>query len=430
MNRWFVVVLLASLIRSPFAFEIEGEGESYIVDPPIPPVEVDIWSDKGERSVYYPGEDIRVYFKLSRDAYVVVYDIDTEGRVKLLYPQDPYGYPMTEGRVTHRLPPVGSPWSYHVSGPTGIEYVAAVASTRPFDWDEYIYELGGGGSFEAVSTDPQLGIERINQLIAPRYDGMPYYVSDWTMFYVERRVPYPRFMCYDCHWPWHQYWDPYYDICPAFDVVIFGPYEDYYYRPPFNRYGRNPHFWYKRKTNKDYPTLRYKYKNTGDDYWNRKGKRMKPDDGDEYKKKTTYPDDRYRWKETDDIRVPDEDRWRSPEPVYPSREGKDKPGEDPDKREKDPGDDSGRESDTRPLYREEKQRAAEPSREERQGRDRSGDGDGSSDDRNRPSSTDRKRETAPESSGSSPSKRDKPTSQREQSQQESSHSTSSSRERS
>jgi len=429
MNRWFVIILLASLIRSAFAFDIEGEGESYIVDAPVPPVEVDIWSDKGERSVYYPGEDIRIYFKLSRDAYVVVYDVDTEGRVKLLYPQDPYEAPMTEGRVTHRLPPVGSPWSYNVSGPTGIEYVAVVASTRPFDWDEYIYELGGGGTFEAVSTDPQLGIERINQLIAPRYEGMPYYVSDWTMFYVERRVPYPRFMCYDCHWPWYQYWDPYYDICPAFDIVIFGPYESYYYNPPFNRYGRKPHFWYKKKTNKDYPNVRYKYKRTGDDYWETKGKRTKPDNnGDGYKEKTTFPEERYRWKETEDVREPDEDRWRSPEPVYPSREREapDKDGEYPDKRDKDPEDNSGGDSETRPLYREEKQRVTETPKSEPRGGERSG-GEDSSGDRTRPSSTDRQRESNPTPSGSSPVERDKPTSQREQSQRQTS---SSSREKS
>ena len=302
----FVAAFLVYLAACPlWAVEIEGRGGPSF-DPVVPPVDVDIWTDRGERAVYYAGESIRIYFEVSRDAYVVIYDVDTEGRVRLIYPVDPYSDGWVQSETTYRLPPVGTAWDLTVSGPPGIDYVVAVASTEPFLWDEYVEEMASG-VFETIDTDPQLGIERINQLIAPLRNDAPYYVSDRTMFYVERRVPYPRYMCYSCHTPWH--WDPYYDICPAFEVVIFSPYYDYYCPPPYNPWGRKPYYWYKRKTSGDYSEVRYKYKGGRSSYWDGRTKRL-----------VTQADEA-RFKRHDDARdqirtrsreIPDR-RWDSPD---------------------------------------------------------------------------------------------------------------------
>ncbi len=256
----FVLGIVVSVAQ---AIDVDG-GEELIVEPPRPPLQVSVWTDRGERAVYYPGERIRIYFRATQDAHVVVYDVDTEGRVKLLFPPDPFHGTWITGGRTYVLPPQGVHWDLRISGPAGIEYVVIVASTSPFEWDEYAERLASGGVLETITTDPQLGIERINQLIAPTYEGVPYYVSARTSFYVERRVPYPRYMCYDCHSPWH--WDPYYAICPAFEIVIYSRWDDYYYRPPYNPWGRRPYYWYKRKANREYPTVKYKYAE-GRSFW-------------------------------------------------------------------------------------------------------------------------------------------------------------------
>ena len=46
-------------------------------------LEVKVWVDKGDKALYEPGEDIRVYFRTNRDAYVLIYNIDTRGNVHL-----------------------------------------------------------------------------------------------------------------------------------------------------------------------------------------------------------------------------------------------------------------------------------------------------------------------------------------------------------
>jgi hypothetical protein len=339
----------------------------------VPPVEIDVWTDRGERAVYYADERIRIYFEVSRDAYVVIYDVDTEGKVRLIYPVDPYSDGWVQSGTTYRLPPPGTAWGLTVSGPPGIDYVVAVASTEPFLWDEYIEEMASG-VFETLVTDPQLGIERINQLIAPLRNDAPYYVSDQTMFYVERRVPYPRYMCYGCHTPW--YWDPYYDICPAFEIVIYSPYYDYYCVPPYNPWGRKPYYWYKRKTSGDYSSVRYKYKGGRDSYWDGRTKRLVTQTGEakfkrrddswreDRTKRYDIPDE--RWDSSDDQRRylwkgDDEDSERS-DFRYKEAERKD---DERTKEERRPESDDEKErstrtyKETRPLYKD--RRAKEPS---------------------------------------------------------------------
>src|SRR3972149_5538250 len=47
-----------------------------------------IWTSHGE--VYQRGERVRVYYRTERDAYVTLLRVDTDGRVRVLYPREPF----------------------------------------------------------------------------------------------------------------------------------------------------------------------------------------------------------------------------------------------------------------------------------------------------------------------------------------------------
>ena len=49
---------------------------------------VGVWLDRGQVEVYKRGERIRVGFQTNEDAYAVVYRIDTEGLVSIIWPRD------------------------------------------------------------------------------------------------------------------------------------------------------------------------------------------------------------------------------------------------------------------------------------------------------------------------------------------------------
>lgn len=99
---------------------------------------VKVWVDKGDKATYEPGEDIRVYFKTNRDAYVIIYDIDTRGNVHLLYPYDFRDSRFVEGNRPYRIPSLRDDYYLKVNGPEGTEKIVALATREPF----YLPDLG------------------------------------------------------------------------------------------------------------------------------------------------------------------------------------------------------------------------------------------------------------------------------------------------
>ena len=49
---------------------------------------VEVWAN--EEDTFRRGQQIRVYFRTSQDAYVTVFRVDTDGRVRVLYPVEPW----------------------------------------------------------------------------------------------------------------------------------------------------------------------------------------------------------------------------------------------------------------------------------------------------------------------------------------------------
>lgn len=111
-----------------------------VVPPPIvdPPSEnkdllVNVWTDKGNQNpTYYVGERIYISFTVTKDCYIVLYDIDSTGNVNILFP-NPY-HPdnlVRKGRV-YRLPAANYQHDLVIKGPTGEEIFFAVASSYAY----------------------------------------------------------------------------------------------------------------------------------------------------------------------------------------------------------------------------------------------------------------------------------------------------------
>lgn len=195
-----------------------------------PPLDVDVWVNKDEGGVYRPGESMRIYFRTSADAYVLLYNIDTEGYIHLIYPYGPSDRPFVEGGVTSVVPSRSDPYELAADGPPGMEYVVALASPVPFrdlpwylsvtDQGDRSDEGGEGDDTDQgyVVGDPYVGMERLNRRIVPPGHENDVASSD-TYFYIDRRVDYPRYVCADCHY--HQpYFDPYVGVCSVVDIRV------------------------------------------------------------------------------------------------------------------------------------------------------------------------------------------------------------------
>jgi Domain of unknown function (DUF4384) len=274
VGSWSVLVLGAIGLGAPPVAEAGGltvvpSGHGR------PPLRVKAWTDRGSEAIYHPGEPVEIRFTTNDHAYVVVYDIDTEGHVTQLFPApgDP-GY--VHAREVITLPGHGAYFDYVVTGPPGIETIEVVASRAPlhpwesaiegpweeeqYDYDEHHeddddydhhddqyeddgdydhdgyedwedQELEGGGPWDEgsyrghgfiggqVSGDPFVAIGSLNRRLVPVECEARDYDTAYLTFYVEQHVSYPRYSCNDCHGTVHGY-DPYVDHCSVFAVDI------------------------------------------------------------------------------------------------------------------------------------------------------------------------------------------------------------------
>ena len=117
--RWLLGALMIGLVLAPPAARARAMG-------------VDIWTDRGKDAVYEPGEPVEIKVRASDDGYLLVYDIDSEGYVRVLYPYEgSSGY--VAGRQTYRVPPYQSGLQLVVQGPVGQGYIVALVSREPFN---------------------------------------------------------------------------------------------------------------------------------------------------------------------------------------------------------------------------------------------------------------------------------------------------------
>jgi len=193
--------------------------------------QVELWTDRGDATVYHRGDRVRVYFRADEDAYVTVLHVDTDGRVRVLFPRDPWEDNFARGGQAYEVRPQDVRYAFDVDEYPGQGYVFAIATLEPFDYRAIV--LGDHWDYRAIASggritgDPYVAVQDLADLIVPTsYEAYGY---DLTTYYVEQYYDYPRFLCYDCHsYVAYTTWDPYHYSCVRFRVVV---YDDPYYYP-------------------------------------------------------------------------------------------------------------------------------------------------------------------------------------------------------
>lgn len=194
---------------------------------------VEVWTNRGD-DPYHTGQNARVFLRAERDAYVTVFRVDTDGRVRVLFPREPWEDGFVRGGRQFEIEGRDE-GGFDIDDYPGVGYVFAVAAPDPFDYgpimngDHWDYRAIADGR---VRGDPYVALTDLAQRIVPdQNDDWDY---DIAPYYVERRYDYPRFLCYDCHsYASYRYWNPYSYSCVRFRIVVFD--DPYYY--PYRYYG-------------------------------------------------------------------------------------------------------------------------------------------------------------------------------------------------
>ncbi len=275
MKKMLVIALVSAAMLSGSQAKAYVVGESPYVE---------IWSDRGDGAIYHAGELAEICIRPAQDCYIIVYEIDTDGYLRLLFPQDCYGDGFVRAGHIYRIGR-GAHARFYVSGPSGIAYIHVIASYEPFrrlywngcrGYETYGYEVSWGNFNDywgcalpsRVYGDPYIAMETIDEFICPDLIEEGLVWADFTYFYVDARVPYPRYVCYDCH-GFNPHIRPYTSVCVGFTVTFidcdpcFHPWSWWWWCSPKRVYCGPRYVCYARKPCRGYPSI-YKWKSRMD----------------------------------------------------------------------------------------------------------------------------------------------------------------------
>lgn len=145
--------------QSPSPDEVEKMKSIQIINPQ-PPFSLRLWLDKERGATYAPGEKIKISFQASRDSFVMLYNYDTEGRVKIIFPNRYSPNNFVRAGEVKSIEGVNNPRTR-----PGIEYVQGFATTRPILLSDREKDLISKEFMPEVSKDYKAYTKKIKGII-------------------------------------------------------------------------------------------------------------------------------------------------------------------------------------------------------------------------------------------------------------------------
>ncbi len=245
---------------------------------PVPPG-IRLWTSHSD--TYHRGEAVRIYFRTERDAYVTIFRVDTDGRLRVLFPREPSDPNLAHGGETYDVEGVDDRDAFYVDDYPGVGYVFGVASQDPFDYgqladdEHWDFEAAQNLTDGRLHGDPYASLQQVVQQIEP--EGYADYDTHLLPYYVEQHYDYPRFLCYDCHaYTPYTYWNPYAAFCSRYSLFVY--YDPFYFYPsywyPTRYYGGTAvvyvrprfggsQFVFREPGDRSTPSVVYRNRNTG-----------------------------------------------------------------------------------------------------------------------------------------------------------------------
>lgn len=182
-------------------------------------LDVEVWTDHSDAE-YYEGDNVTVYFRANRDAFVAIYSIDSRGLVNLMFPYDPAQDNFIRGGVTYSLPGPDDDFDLVISGPAGIENIQIIASRERFPIPPWYNNSG----LICDAEDRNDYMDWLNERYFVRYDGQRF-AYDRAVIFVEEWEPSYFRPVYWPHYPsWALYGNVYVDYWWGSTVYVNGHY--------------------------------------------------------------------------------------------------------------------------------------------------------------------------------------------------------------
>ncbi|MDP2945578.1 MAG: PEGA domain-containing protein [Atribacterota bacterium] len=134
MNRWLFILPILLLVCFAFGISVYAQSagqtefkKNIQLINPHPVFSLRLRLEKGDSASYVPGERIALSFESNKDAYVTIYQYDSEGRVRIIFPNQSNIHDFVRGERLYQVEgmiPLDSGF--------GPGYIQGFATTRPF----------------------------------------------------------------------------------------------------------------------------------------------------------------------------------------------------------------------------------------------------------------------------------------------------------
>lgn len=182
-------------------------------------LDVELWTNHSDDE-FYEGDNIIIYYRANRDAFIAIYTVDTRGRVNLLFPTSPSDDNFIRGGATYSLPGSGDNFNLEVNGPEGVENIQIIASRDKFPIPDWYSRSGIVCDWD----DRYDFMDYLNERYFVRYDGQRF-AYDRVAIIVDRWEPdYYRPVYWPVYPTWSVYGNVYIDYPWGGTVYINGIY--------------------------------------------------------------------------------------------------------------------------------------------------------------------------------------------------------------
>ena len=179
MKKIFIVSLFVFLSLS-FVLGVSPNIDKIIIVPvPTSDLTVDIEMNKSTGSTYSSGENIEIYFKTNKNAYVAIYDILPDGQVQLLFPN---AYDSNNFAIANTKIKVPTNNQYNLMvGPSdsGKEILQIIASTTPLG---FLSDLTTQFNSSPFPSPDQSAENFVQNIVIPSLQGKNYAVNSIFFF--------------------------------------------------------------------------------------------------------------------------------------------------------------------------------------------------------------------------------------------------------
>jgi len=161
-----------------------------IIVNPTPSFNIDVWVDRGDGGIYYPGDNLYVYFRADRDCYLTLIDFPPEGGATVIFPNAYHSNNFIRGGRVYRIPAPGYDFEFSIAGPSGMEVIKAIATLSDV-WlldrriDQYSGYQEGFARISVTVGDTKILVDTLIDRVRPIPRNN--WAEDTVVFYVRYR---------------------------------------------------------------------------------------------------------------------------------------------------------------------------------------------------------------------------------------------------